>query len=149
MFKFYVIYLLFGAYVAWQSLLSWVFSGVNNCKETVSLFALIASGTLVFVATPLVLYNLKKAKVVALVCFAAILPFAVYWLNYTYRHDNDEMKREVSLAACLYSINIIMTLITINVLTPVNEINKRARLVLTIFPLIFMAGYCFYWLNLF
>lgn len=149
MFKFYAIYLLFGAYVTLQSLFSWVFSGSDNYKEIISFVALIASGTLVFVATPLMLYNLKRAKIVALVCFATILPFAVYWLSFIFSHDNVDMKRDVSLAACLYFICITMTLMTINAPTCVNDLNKRARLVLTIFPLIFMAGYCFYWFKRF
>ena len=147
MFKYYIIYLLFGAYVAPRSLLSWSFSSFNNCNETVSLIALIASCTLVFVTTPLVLYNLRKARILALVCFAAILPFAVYWLNYIYLHlgfNIDMENRGIFLAACLYLISIIVTLRNINVLILYNALNKRVRFALTILPLIFMAGYCFY-----
>ncbi len=146
--RFYLTYLLFGIYVAERSLLSWAFPSFNKCNQTVSLMALIGSCTLIFIATPLVVYNLKRAKILALACFAAILPFAVYWLNYIYHHrvgGYSDQTASILLAACVYFISIIVTLKNINDSTQHDGLNKWVRLALAVLPVVFMTLNCFYW----
>lgn len=80
MIKLYVLYLVFGLYMFFESELIRAVSFWT--VSSITYVALISSGILSVIASTLALYRLRSASIVGLICLIGVSPFGIHWLWY-------------------------------------------------------------------
>lgn len=149
MLKLYFLYLIVGGYVAARSLESWVWSAFNDCNPTISLIALIGSCILFFIVTGATLFSVNASPRIGLLCLASVLPFAIFWFGYYYKHSwpltQTADSREVLAGAVLYIVAIFYT-VTYVVKPPlkITDLSKQIKLALAGLPVGLLGSYILY-----
>jgi len=140
MIKLYTLYVVFGFYMLYYSVLLWIFPFDGGVIQTD--IALAASVILFFIAPAICLYKPRAAPVIGLLCLAAISPFGIHWLQYKvvdqyfllWKFENILM----CIAVVVYLVTVVVTINTFVARKNIEAaaINKKARLVLALVPFI-------------
>lgn len=148
MIKLYILYVVFGFYMLYYSVLLWVFPFDGGIIQTD--IALTASAILFFIAPALCLYKPQLAPVVGLLCLAAVSPFGIHWLQYKLVDEYFLLWKVENILLCiaviLYLLAVIVTINTFTVrksLKAVN-INRKIKLMLALVPFITFVVLCVY-----
>jgi hypothetical protein len=141
MIKLYVLYLILGVYLFFESFCIWIFS--LNGVSIITYLALASSIVLFSFATGLSLYKAKAASIIALLCMIGILPFAIHWIYYlTYNEDwSPYYKTTISLAGVLYVLAFfysLKTLVTINRLDRSFKLKYWVKLLMAAVPIVLL-----------
>lgn len=148
MIKLYILYLVFGFYMLYYSLLLWVFPFDGGIIQTD--IALTASAILFFIAPALCLYKPQVASVVGLLCLAAISPFGIHWLQYKLVDEYFLLWKVENILLCiaviLYLLAVIVTVNTFTVRKSLKaaDVNKKVKLILALVPFVAFAAMVVY-----
>jgi|GEM_PF-1925450 len=146
MIKLYIIYFALGAYVFWESFATWVLAPFNDCNDVFTWMAVISSGLMFLVIPAFLQYKEKTAVIAGLVCLVGILPFAIYWLTYTYKYEGfmrNTQNKIILSAAVFYAVAAIFTVKYLLVPYPPVRLKKHVKLILSLLPAILFVAALF------
>jgi hypothetical protein len=148
MIKLYILYLVFGFYMLFNSLFIWMFSfyGVT----VITYLSLICSAILSALISGLSLYHNKTASIAGLICLVGITPFGIHWLIYNFtdggpitvgtEHQIMLPATVWYLVALVYSIINIYNYKKLHIITPIKKPVKLVMLFIPIVLLLWLIG---------
>ena|SRR6201986_2728607 len=141
MIKLYLLYLIFGFYIFFESLLIWQLS-IFFYTGVITYVALVGSVALFTIAAPLSLYRIRMASAIGLICLLGIFPFGIHWLLYRIINEAPIIlgtyNQIILLATVLFIIALFYTvkyLVQYNKLLSITPLKKWIKLFMVFIPI--------------
>ena len=110
MIKLYILYLILGFYMLFESFSIWVFSAFNSGGTLITYLAMISSAILFSAASAFSLHRIKLAAILGIAALIGVFPFGVHWLLYRYKFESpltNGIENQIALLATAFYIIVV------------------------------------------
>jgi len=138
--KLYILYLVLGLYLLFESYSVWIFSAFSGGDNIITYLALTSSTTLFLGASIWSLYSVKNASILGLAALVGVFPFSLHWLLYRFEFEapitRGTYNQVVLGATVLYIIAVFYSIKYIVSDDKHDSLNKKIKVGLIFLPIL-------------